>query len=74
MPAAALGLMPLGSVWQENRSERQIVLTTRTFDIDHAAPVYAHLRRICAESLRPEGVTTLLPLDEAPVRVGGSTG
>lgn len=35
VPAAALGLMPLGSVWQENRSERQVVLTTRTFDVDH---------------------------------------
>ena len=36
VPAAALGLMPLGSVWQGNRSERQVVLTTRTFDVDHA--------------------------------------
>ena len=35
VPAAALGLMPLGSVWQGNRSERQIVLTTRAFDVDH---------------------------------------
>ena len=36
VPAAALGLIPPGSVWQGNRSERQAVLTTRTFDVDHA--------------------------------------
>jgi len=35
LPAAALSLMPIGSVWQENRSERQTVLATEDFTVDY---------------------------------------
>jgi len=37
LPAAALGLMPIGSVWADRHSECQTVLETRTFEVDHDA-------------------------------------
>ena len=35
LPAAAVGLMPIGSVWRENHSDRQAVFETQEFDVDY---------------------------------------